>query len=116
MDRDPPLVGLLHKWRRQQEVGGGAVACDRNVVDNGDPQERFDVKSMRLGLERVPEKDDKIESPVNNRRADLLVTTERPARKIGRLAARAPAAKSAPVVPVAYRSPSIAEHGLNVDS
>ena len=57
------MVLLAHQRTRENEVGCGAVAGDRHVVDDGDAQERLDVDVMGVRLERIPEEDDEIDRP-----------------------------------------------------
>jgi hypothetical protein len=72
----PTLVPSLHKRRGQQEIGGGAVARDGNVVDHGNTKQRLDVDVVRVRLQRIPEENHEIDSPLDTRRADLLVAAK----------------------------------------
>ena len=74
-------VLLVHQRAREHEVGGRAVARDRRVVDDGDPQQRLHVDVVRVRLERVPEEDHEVDAPFGDRGADLLVAAERAAEE-----------------------------------
>ena len=54
-------------------IGSGFVGGDGDVVDHRDPEQRFDVGVVGLGLERIPEKDDEVDLPFRDLGADLLV-------------------------------------------
>jgi len=64
---------------REEEIGRRAVARDRHVVNDGDPKQGFHIHVVRMGRQRIPEKDDEIDAPFGDAGADLLVAPERPA-------------------------------------
>jgi hypothetical protein len=64
------MSGLEHKVR------GRAVARDRHVVDDCDPEERLDIDIVGVRLERVPEEDDEVDPTFGDRGTDLLVAAE----------------------------------------
>jgi hypothetical protein len=72
-------VFLFHERGRNQEIRRCTIACDRNVVNHGYTKKRFDVYVVRMRLERIREKDDEINSSLDDRGADLLIATERSA-------------------------------------
>src|SRR4051794_8702211 len=72
-----PLVLAVEEGGGQHEVGAGAIAGDRDVVDDGDAEEGLDVDVVRLRLERIPEEDHEIDAAFGNARPDLLVAAER---------------------------------------
>jgi len=69
-------VFLVHQRAREKKVGGGAVAGDRDVADDGKSKERFDVDVVWLGLKRIPEEDDEVDPSFGDCGADLLVAAE----------------------------------------
>ena len=75
------LVRRRHERRRNHEVGRGPVAGNRNVPDDSDPEQGFDVGIVRLRLKWIPEEDDEVDGPFRDLGADLLVTAERTALK-----------------------------------
>jgi hypothetical protein len=74
-----PAVFLFHERGRDQEIRRCTIARDRNVVNHGYTKKRLDVYVVRMRLERIREKDDEIDSSLDDRGADLLIATERSA-------------------------------------
>ena len=58
------------------------VARDRDVPDDGDPEQCPDVRVVGLRLERVPEEDEEVDVARGDHRAELLVAAERPALQL----------------------------------
>ena len=81
--RELALIAARHEWRRDDEVGGRAVACHGDVPDDRDPDERLHVGVVRLRLQRIPEEDEDVELALRDERADLLVAAERAALEPG---------------------------------
>src|SRR5688572_17009091 len=77
------LVAPPHQGGRQEEVGRRAITRNRDVVDNGNAQQRLDIDVVWMGLQRIPEEDDEIDSPLDDARANLLVAPQRPAQEAG---------------------------------
>src|SRR5262249_36858500 len=77
--RHEPLILARHQGGGNQKIRRGPVASDRNVPDHGDAQQRFDVRIMRMWLERIPEKDQNVDFALADLRSDLLIATQRPA-------------------------------------
>ena len=75
------MVLLAHERAGEHEVGRGAVAGDRDVVDDGDAQQRLDVDVVRVRLQRIPEEDHEVDPALSDRRADLLIAAQRPAQE-----------------------------------
>jgi hypothetical protein len=75
-------VLALHQRRGDDEIGGSAVAGDGDVPHYRDAQQRLHIGVVRLRLQRVPEEDEKINLPLRNLRADLLVAAKRPALQL----------------------------------
>ena len=78
-----PLVRAVHEGRRQEKICGRTVARNRDVVDDGDPQQRFYVHIARVRGQRISEENDEIETPFNDRGAHLLIASQRAALEPG---------------------------------
>jgi tRNA(Ile)-lysidine synthase TilS/MesJ len=61
-------------WRRHDEISRCPVASNRNVPDNCNTQEGFDVWVVRLRLKWIPEEQQHIDFALRDSSADLLVT------------------------------------------
>ena len=59
-----------------KDICGGPVAGDRDVPWHGDSQQRLHVVIMRMRLQRIPEEDEQVDSPVRDAGTDLLVPAE----------------------------------------
>ena len=71
-----PLVFRLQKRRGDDEISGGAIARNRNVPQGCKANQGFDVRVVRLRLERVPEKEQAVEVAFGDFRTDLLVAAK----------------------------------------
>ena len=76
------LVVVRHQRRRNDEVGGRAIAGDRDIPDGGDAQEGPHVGVVRMRLQRIPEKDQDIDAAFGDPGADLLIAPQRAALKL----------------------------------
>jgi hypothetical protein len=97
-------VGGHHQRAREHEIGRCAVAGDRDVVENRDPQQRLDVDVVRVRGERIGEEDHQVDAALGDRGADLLVAPERPAEVEVDRQLQLVGEQLAPVVPVANSS------------
>lgn len=57
----------------EQEVGAGLIHGDRDIPEDGDTQECFDVRIVRLGGEGIPEEDEEVEALLGDLCADLEI-------------------------------------------
>src|SRR5262245_7622383 len=78
-----PFIRLVHQRTGEQEIGRGAIAGDRDVIDDGQAQQRLDVDVVWMRGEGIPEEDDEVDSPVGDGGADLLIAAQRTASKPG---------------------------------
>src|SRR6478735_12837363 len=76
-DRPDGDVLVAQQRRGDDHVRGGDVVGHRNVPQRGQPQQRLDVRIVRLGLQRIPEEDQHVDLPLGDFGADLLVAAER---------------------------------------
>ena len=74
--KNAPLVFRLHVRRGDNEIGSGAIARNGNVPQGCKANQGFDVRVVRLRLERVPEEEQAVEVAFGDFRADLLVAAE----------------------------------------
>jgi hypothetical protein len=65
------IIIAVHQGGGDHKICGGAIAGNRNVPNNRQAQQRFDIRVVRLGFERIPEKDKKIDLTVGYPGADL---------------------------------------------
>src|SRR5882724_10018798 len=67
------FVVFIHKRRSKHKVRSGAVAGDREIPCNAQPQQGLDIRVMGLGLHRVPEENKHVDLPLRYPGADLLI-------------------------------------------
>lgn len=70
-------VTLVDERRRDQKVGSGAITGTRNIVEDSNAQQGFDVYIVRLRLHRVPEENQNVNLALDNHCPELLVAAER---------------------------------------
>ncbi len=59
-------------------VGGAAVAGDRHVVQDRQPEKRLHVHVVRLRRQRIPEEEHGVDPAFRDQRAELGIAPERP--------------------------------------
>lgn len=77
--RHPPFVFRGHERRGKHEIRGGAIACNGNIPNHREAQQRFHIGIMRQRLQRIPKENKKLDIAFRDLRADLLITAQRPA-------------------------------------
>lgn len=75
------VIRFIHQGGGDQKICRGAVAGQRDVVDNGHSQQGFNIHIVWLRLKRIPKKDQDINFSLGNCSANLQVAAERPAHK-----------------------------------
>ena len=62
---------------------GCPVAGNRDIADNGDPEQGLDVRVMRMRLQRIPQEHQQIDLALGDAGADLLVAAAGAAPEAG---------------------------------
>lgn len=70
------MLHIEKERRGNQKVSRAPVAGGRDVVEDREAQQRFDVDIVGLRLERIPEEYEQIDVAFGEHRADLRVAAE----------------------------------------
>ncbi len=67
-------IGMMKKGSANHKIGRGPVASRGHIIKNGKPQQRFHVRVVGLGGQRIPEENKDIDIAVADFGSDLLVS------------------------------------------
>src|SRR5229473_6079010 len=73
------IILSIHEGRGDHEIRRGPITGNGNIPHHCHAQEGLDIRVMRHGFERIPEKDEKIDLVRDNPGTDLLVPAQGPA-------------------------------------
>ena len=95
------MLHIEKERRGNQKVSRAPVAGGRDVVEDREAQQRFDVDIVGLRLERIPEEYEQIDVAFGEHRADLRVAAEGTEESRHSMVRPVTSAMRSPVVPVA---------------
>ena len=78
---DEPVIGPIHEYRGDQEICCRPVAGCRNIPHQSNPEQRFYIRVVGLGFQRIPKENQKVNFTFGDMGTNLLIPAQRAALK-----------------------------------